>query len=272
MHRRDRLTRPALVALLALHASCTAPRDSTWNAPPKQRTADLPPPAPTPRNIPAPRDAVSLHPAGAPSPVFAALDAYLLENPIDRTAPDWRMRMPKPPAAIPLPRRSTCIWVLQTNHGALRFRLRPDLAPSHIRSTLWLTRAGYFDGLSFHRIIPGFVAQGGCPRGDGQGDPGYTLADEIPSPHPPHDRRGVLSAANAGPDTAGSQFFVTFRAAPWLDGSHTVFGELESGEEVLATLEAQGSPGGKPRKPVQILRADFLFREPSDDPGPTTPR
>lgn len=266
---RDRLPLCARAALCALTVSCAAPHDGTWNAPPKQIHA----PGVPSRTEPAePRDKVSLHPAGAPSPVFAALDAHLLQHPIERTNPDWRTRMPSPPDALPLPRRADCIWVLQTNHGALRFRLRPDLAPAHVMSTLWLTRAGYFDGLTFHRIIPGFVAQGGCPSGNGRGGPGYALDDEIPTPHPTHDRRGVLSAAHAGPNTAGSQFFVTFRATPWLDGAHTIFGELESGEAVLATLEAQGTPDGKPRKPVQILRADFLFREPTEDREPTTPQ
>jgi peptidyl-prolyl cis-trans isomerase B (cyclophilin B) len=256
-----RTARHTALALLAWTASCAAPRDSRFDAPPQSATTS---PEPTPATTPQPtREKVSLHPAGAPSPVFAALDAHLQQHPIDRSDPAWRTAMPEPPASLPLPRRDECIWSLQTNHGALRFRLRPDLAPTHVRSTLWLTRAGYFDDLDFHRIIPGFMAQGGCPTGDGRGGPGYALRDEIPAETPPHDRRGVLSAANAGPNTAGSQFFVTFRATPWLDGKHTIFGELEAGEAVLATLEALGTPDGKPRKPVKILRADFLFREPS---------
>lgn len=268
---RERVRRSALVlhcalALVALAASCAAPPDTGFDAPPR---AEEPSPSRTPDATPQPdKDKVSLHPAGAPSPVFAALDAHLRQHPIDRSVPTWRSRMPEPPASLPLPRRDECIWSLQTNHGALRFRLRPDLAPAHVRSTLWLTRAGYFDGLGFHRIIPGFMAQGGCPSGDGRGNPGYSLADEIPTPTPAHDRRGVLSAANAGPDTAGSQFFITFRATPWLDGRHTIFGELEEGEAVLATLEALGTPGGKPRAAVTILRADFQFREPADSSPP----
>ncbi|MDA1221577.1 MAG: peptidylprolyl isomerase [Planctomycetota bacterium] len=259
---RDR-ARSTVLAALAL-ASCAAPPERRWDSPPPatpgMKLADA---TPSPRR---PKDKISLHPAGAPSPVFAALDAHLQQHPIDRGVADWRTRMPEPPASLPLPRRAECIWVLQTNHGAIRFRLRPDLAPAHVTNALWLTRAGFYDGLTFHRIVPGFVAQGGCPKGDGQGGPGYALRDEIPEPPPQHDRRGILSAAHAGPNTAGSQFFITLRPAPWLDGIHTVFGELETGEAVLATLEAQGGADGKPRKPVTILRADFLFREASDTP------
>lgn len=255
------LTRSIVLTALAA-AACTAPPDRRWDSPPSATPAERQQEAtPSPSR---PKDKISLHPAGAPSPVFAALDAHLGQHPIDREVADWRTRMPAPPASLPLPRRAECIWVLQTNYGALRFRLRPDLAPAHVTSVLWLTRAGFYDGLTFHRIVPGFVAQGGCPKGDGQGGPGYALRDEIPEPPPKHDRRGVLSAANAGPNTAGSQFFVTLRAAPWLDGLHTVFGEMETGEAVLATLEAQGGADGKPRKAVTILRADFLFRDPTD--------
>ena len=152
------------------------------------------------------------------------LDEFLAANPIDKSAPGWRTRLPLPPL-LEFDPDEEVLWRLETTHGELTFRLMPDVAPMHVSSTLFLTRIGFYDELTFHRIIPGFMAQGGDPLGNGRGGPGYEYAGEFDTTVG-HDRPGLLSMANRGPHTDGSQFFVTFGPAPHLDGKHTIFGEL----------------------------------------------
>jgi len=123
----------------------------------------------------------------------------------------------------------------------------------HVSSTIFLSRLGYYDDLTFHRVITRFMAQGGCPRGDGTGNPGYRYDGEF-SDSVSHDRPGLLSMANAGPGTDGSQFFLTFVPAQSLDGKHTIFGEIVEGMEVLRLLESAGSRGGRPSRELQIER------------------
>ena len=116
---------------------------------------------------------------------------------------------------------------LHTNHGAIELELFEDDAPKTVDNFVKLANEGFYQGGTFHRVIPDFMIQGGCPRGDGTGGPGYEFEDE-PNEH--HVERGALAMANRGPDTNGSQFFiVTTEAAPWLDGKHTVFGESPPG-------------------------------------------
>jgi cyclophilin family peptidyl-prolyl cis-trans isomerase len=134
---------------------------------------------------------------------------------------------------------------MKTNKGEIVIKLMPETAPMHVTSFAFLSRLGYYDGLSFHRVITGFMAQGGCPLGTGTGGPGYQFEGEF-AKGVKHDRPGMLSMANAGPGTDGSQFFLTFVPTPWLDGNHTIFGEVESGQDVLKTLEASGSQSGRP--------------------------
>jgi peptidyl-prolyl cis-trans isomerase B (cyclophilin B) len=120
---------------------------------------------------------------------------------------------------------------MTTNHGEIAFELFDEDAPKTVDNFRKLARDGFYDGLTFHRIIRDFMIQGGCPLGTGTGGPGYTFEDEI-NPH--KVVRGALAMANAGPNTNGSQFFiVTTEAAPWLDGKHTVFGKVTSGMEVV---------------------------------------
>lgn len=118
----------------------------------------------------------------------------------------------------------------QTNRGPIHLRLHEDKAPVTVASFVNLARRGYYDGLSFHRVINDFMIQGGCPLGTGTGGPGYKFEDEF---HPSlrHDKPGVLSMANAGPRTNGSQFFITHGPTPWLDGKHSVFGEVVGGDD-----------------------------------------
>lgn len=122
-----------------------------------------------------------------------------------------------------------------TAKGRIRVRLFAEEAPETVNNFVSLARDGYFDGTTFHRVIGGFMAQGGDPTGTGTGGPGYTIPDEF---HPDlrHDRPGVLSMANAGPNTGGSQFFITHVATPWLDDRHAVFGEVVEGLEVVSAL------------------------------------
>ena len=112
-----------------------------------------------------------------------------------------------------------------TDRGPIRVELAADKAPLTVANFVNLAKRGYYDGLSFHRVIADFMVQGGCPEGSGRGGPGYKFEDEF---HPSlrHDKPGVLSMANAGPRTNGSQFFITHGATPWLDGKHSVFGEV----------------------------------------------
>ena len=140
---------------------------------------------------------------------------------------------------------------METNKGAVTIELLPDVAPMHATSFIYLARIGFYDGLAFHRVITGFMAQGGCPLGTGTGGPGYTYAGEF-SPKIRHDTPGLLSMANAGPNTDGSQFFLTFVPAPWLDGKHTIYGRVVEGMDTLKKLEDAGSQSGKTKEPLTI--------------------
>src|ERR1700755_3584924 len=136
---------------------------------------------------------------------------------------------------------------MSTNHGDITFELFDEDAPKTVENFRKLSRDGYYDGLTFHRIIPNFMIQGGCPEGTGTGGPGYTFEDEFNS----HKVvRGALAMANAGPNTNGSQFFiVTTEAAPWLDGKHTVFGQVTGGMDAVDSIE--GTPTGAQDRPVE---------------------
>jgi peptidyl-prolyl cis-trans isomerase B (cyclophilin B) len=114
---------------------------------------------------------------------------------------------------------------IATARGTIRLRLFAEETPITVANFVNLAQKGFYDGLSFHRVIPDFMIQGGCPNGSGTGGPGYRFEDEC-RPDLKHDRPGVLSMANAGPGTNGSQFFITHVPTPWLDGKHTVFGAV----------------------------------------------
>ncbi len=123
----------------------------------------------------------------------------------------------------------------RTGKGSIRARLFADKVPQTVNNFVFLAREGYFDGTTFHRVIKDFMVQGGDPTETGTGGPGYHIRDEF---HPDlrHDRPGILSMANAGPNTGGSQFFITYTAAPWLDGRHAVFGGVVEGMETVNAI------------------------------------
>jgi peptidyl-prolyl cis-trans isomerase B (cyclophilin B) len=138
-----------------------------------------------------------------------------------------------------------------TNHGSIELELFDDAAPKTVQNFVKLAQDGFYDGVIFHRVIQDFMIQGGDPTGTGSGGPGYQFEDEF------NDHkvvRGALAMANAGPNTNGSQFFiVTTGAAPWLDGKHTVFGQVTSGMDVVDAIEGVDTgPGDKPREDVRI--------------------
>ena len=122
-----------------------------------------------------------------------------------------------------------------TDRGPIKIELYPDKAPLTVANFVNLAKRGFYDGLNFHRVIADFMIQGGCPEGSGRGGPGYRFEDEANNGI--GHERGVLSMANAGPNTNGSQFFITHVATPWLDGKHTVFGKVVEGLEAVDKVE-----------------------------------
>jgi len=120
--------------------------------------------------------------------------------------------------------------VLKTSKGNIKLQLFADKTPITVANFVNLAKRGYYDGLTFHRVIPNFMIQGGCPHGTGTGGPGYRFEDEC-TPALKHDAPGKLSMANAGPGTNGSQFFITHVETPWLDGRHTVFGTVVDADD-----------------------------------------
>ena len=201
---------------------------------------------------------------------IAQMDKYIAANNIakDKLNPGWKVRLPKPPKAVFDDGDTDYFWNIDTNKGLIKVKLWPDIAPMHVSSTIYLTRMGFYDSIPFHRVITAFMAQGGCPLGKGTGSPGYKYAGEFSS-SVKHDRPGLLSMANSGPGTDGSQFFLTFKATPWLDGKHTLFGEVVEGLDVLKVLESKGSRSGKTSEKlwmqkctittVKVPRVEFSF-------------
>ncbi|HEV7844996.1 MAG TPA: peptidylprolyl isomerase [Thermoleophilaceae bacterium] len=145
---------------------------------------------------------------------------------------------------------------MHTNHGPIEIELFDGDAPKTVENFEKLSRDGYYDGLIFHRVIPDFMIQGGCPQGTGTGGPGYEFEDEF-NDH--KIERGALAMANRGPNTNGSQFFiVTTEAAPWLDGKHTVFGKVTEGMDVVDALEGLPTDrGDRPQEPAVIESLTF---------------
>ncbi len=148
--------------------------------------------------------------------------------------------------------------VIETNLGTMEIELFEKRAPTTTQNFITLAKKGYYDGLTFHRVIKDFMIQGGCPKGDGTGGPGYTIPDEF-HVELKHNQAGILSMANAGPNTGGSQFFITLIPTPWLDGMHSVFGKIIKGEEVLKKIgNIQTGFQDKPMDPVTIKKIKII--------------
>ncbi len=128
------------------------------------------------------------------------------------------------------------VATITTNRGTIRLKLHADKAPNTVANFEKLAGEGFYNGLKFHRVIADFMVQTGCPKGTGTGGPGYTFKDEFHK-ELRHDGPGVLSMANAGPNTNGSQFFITHVATPWLDGKHSVFGQVIEGQNVVDSIK-----------------------------------
>ena len=193
-------------------------------------------------------------PAPAPDSAITAIDAFIAQQKIDKTQPGWKTGLPQPPKLTFDPKRKY-YWILQTGKGRLKVELMPANAPMHASSTIYLARLGFYDGLKFHRIIPGFMAQGGCPIGTGKGNPGYQYSGEFIDKSLKHSLPGLLSMANAGPGTDGSQFFLTFVPTPWLNDNHTIFGKLVEGFQPLTFIQNAGSQGGTPTEEILINKS-----------------
>ena len=192
--------------------------------------------------------------SAATDPALAAIDKFIADQKIDKNASGWKTKLPKPPK-VEFSADKVYYWEMKTNKGDMSFQLLSKTAPMHVSSTIYLTRLGFYDGVPFHRVIQGFMAQGGDPLGKGYGGPGYQYAGEF-DPSVKHDKRGMLSMANAGPGTDGSQFFITFGPTPYLDGKHTLFGKLRGGEQTLAAFEKVGAKGdGPPSEKLEIISA-----------------
>ena len=143
---------------------------------------------------------------------------------------------------------------IETTLGAIKVELFAKEAPDTVANFIKLAEKGYYDGVIFHRVIPGFMIQGGDPTGTGRGGPGYTIPDEF---HPKlrHSKAGFLSMANAGPDTGGSQFFITLAATPHLDDRHAIFGQVIEGQDVVNKIgDSPRDRSDKPTTPVAMVK------------------
>jgi len=176
----------------------------------------------------------------------------------------------EPPALDPA---NGVVARMQTSMGEMTLFLYEDQAPNTVANFMHLASKGFYDGIAFHRIIADFMVQGGCPEGTGTGGPGWTIADEFDAALT-HDGPGVLSMANAGPNTGGSQFFITLVPTEWLDGKHAVFGRVIEGQDVLEQIGAvQTDRSDRPLKPVTIQKVT-LYRNQQpltgEQPAPVT--
>ncbi|MBI3847452.1 MAG: peptidylprolyl isomerase [Planctomycetes bacterium] len=171
-------------------------------------------------------------------PAIAQLDKFIAEQKIDKSAASWKSHLPKF-TKLNFDAGTNYFVNIQTNKGPIKIKFMPDAAPNHVSNFMYLARLGFYDDVIFHRVIKGFMAQGGDPTGTGSGGPGYKFEAEIKAHH---DKPGMLSTANAGPGTDGSQFFITFAPRPDLDGAnaYTVLGEVVEGQDTLKAIEALG--------------------------------
>ena len=166
------------------------------------------------------------------------------------TAPEVQMKSYPAAPTMTIDPSKTYTATLKTVRGDVTINLRADLAPQHVNSFVFLARDGFYDGVTFHRVLPGFVAQAGDPTGTGSGGPGYTLPGEFSDPSVAKFERGTLGMARAGsPDSGGSQWFINYAATPSLDGEYTIFGEVTAGMEVVDCITPR-DPSANPNAPA----------------------
>ncbi|MBL8754993.1 MAG: peptidylprolyl isomerase [Planctomycetes bacterium] len=210
----------------------------------------------------------------AGDPAIKAIDEAIAK--VDKKGAGWKTRLPAPPKVTFVP-DNDYFWHLETECGTVKIKLHADTAPVHAANGIYLARMGFYDGLTFHRVIPRFMAQGGCPVGNGGGTPGYRFGSEFAGGKK-HDKAGILSMAHAGEGTDGSQFFITFCPTPHLDNLHTVWGETVEGLDVLKTLEGKGSNAnnGMLATPLKINRTWVTVAgkkaKPAEAPKAGTPK
>lgn len=191
----------------------------------------------------------------AANPAIAAIDKFIARGNICKARPEWRKNLAQPPR-LDFDPKHKYYWILQTGKGRMKIELMPSIAPMHVSSTIYLARLGFYDGLKFHRIIPGFMAQGGCPSGTGRDGPGYKYSGEF-HPAVKHTTLGNLSMENSGPGTDGSPFFLTFAPTPWLDEKHTLFGKLVEGFQCLTLIQNTGTKDGAPTEETLIVKSSI---------------
>ena len=147
--------------------------------------------------------------------------------------------------------------IFDTNKGSFKIELYSDKAPMTVGNFIKLVEKGFYNGCIFHRVIPDFMIQGGCPHGTGRGGPGWTIRDEF-HPDLKHECEGILSMANAGPNTGGSQFFITVAPTPWLDNHHSVFGKVINGMDVVMQIsKAQKDRNDRPVSEITINKVEI---------------
>jgi cyclophilin family peptidyl-prolyl cis-trans isomerase len=189
-------------------------------------------------------------------PAIKEIRAFIAKQKIDKSNPRWKQSLKKPPK-LDFDPDTKYFWHLETNKGDIKIQLAPEVAPMHCSSAIYLALLGFYDDLTFHRVIRGFMAQGGDPTGTGSGRPGYLLDAEF------NDRKhvaGTVSMARASdPNSAGSQFFICFGATPNLDDKYTVFGQVVSGMDTVKKLEEAADPmarnGVPPKEKLVIKKA-----------------
>lgn len=197
-----------------------------------------------------PRPAGARAAAASADKALKAIDAEIAKAAVNKSDAAWRTHLPAPTVVAFDPARKYFAHVT-TNKGELVLQLMPQVAPLHVTNFIYLARLGFYDGLTWHRVINQFMAQGGDPLGNGTGSPGYGFDGEFKD-DVTFSRPGLLAAANAGPGTDGSQFFITFVPTTWLNGKHTIYGEVTQGMDVLAKLNADGTSDGHPKEPLSI--------------------
>jgi cyclophilin family peptidyl-prolyl cis-trans isomerase len=165
------------------------------------------------------------------------------------------------PPAMEIDPAKRYVAEMDTSMGSMTIELDPASAPKTVNNFVFLARQGFYDGVIFHRVIDGFMIQGGDPTGTGRGGPGYTIKDEFGAGLA-HTQAGLFSMANAGPNTGGSQFFITLAPTPWLDGKHAIFGKVVAGMDVVKAIgKIQTARGDKPVEDVVMKKVTVSGEE-----------